>query len=147
MYMIIIAAGIGVMLIGLLFHNRHQALKRVCTLQVAGTIVRLERKEATHTETDDDGYTTTRKTVAYHPVFRYTVKDREYVKTASAGSGRPKFTEGQAVTVMVDPENPDRSYFTQDKDGSRFGIYMMIFGAVVLIIGIVASFTGLTVSN
>ena len=147
MQFVIMAAGIGVMLVGLLFHNRHRALKRACTLQAAGTIVRLERKESTNTETDSDGHETTSTTVTYYPVFRYTVNDREFVKTASAGSGRSPFTEGQAVAVMVDPANPDRSYLAEDKAGRRFGIYMMLFGAVVFLFGIVASFTGLIITD
>jgi len=140
MFVIILAAGIAFISVGFFFHRRQKNLEGSCTSQTEGTVIRLDRQERTYTETDDDGNTRERKGVTYHPVFSYGVGGRKIEKTATAGSGRPEFTEGQKVTVMYDPQNFGKYYVKEDKTGSRFGIYFMIFGAIVFIFGIVAMF-------
>ncbi len=138
MFIIILAAGIGLISVGLFFHRRQKKLESSCTMRTEGMVIRLDRQERTYSEKDDDGNTRERKSVTYHPVFNYEVGGRKIEKTVAAGSGRPEFTEGQSVTVMYDPQNPEQYYVTEDKTGSRFGIYFMIFGAIVFIMGIVA---------
>lgn len=138
MFVIILAAGIVIISVGLFFHRRQKNLERSCTMQTEGKVVRIERKEETYIEKDDNDNEKERTRVSYHPVFSYEVGGRKIEETASAGSGRPEFTVGQQVTVMYDPQNPEKYYVKEDKTGSRFGIYFMIFGVVVFIMGIVA---------
>lgn len=137
---VVLLAGIVLVLVGFFIHKRHKDLVRTCTMQVAGEVIRNECREETSTETDSDGHRTKRTSIMYYPVFQYTVGERTIQKTSTTGSSRPGFREGQSVTIMYDPANPERYYVVEDKTASRFGIYFMLFGAVVFIIGIVAIF-------
>lgn len=145
MQFIILLAGLVIILLGFFFYKRHRDLVRNCTMQTTGEVIRMERQEEVHTETDNDGHTRRRTSVTYHPVFQYTAGDRNIEKRSSAGSSHPQFNEGQSVTVMYDSANPERYYVVEDKTAGRFGIYCMAFGAVVLIIGVVALFVAMEV--
>ncbi len=140
MSLFIILIGIGIILLGYFFHKKHKDLERTCTMQTTGEVIQMDRREETHTETDDDGHRTTRTTTTYYPVFQYAVNGRSIQKTSSTGTGRPRFSEGQSITILYDPENPERYFVAEDKAAGRFGIYFMAFGAVVFIIGIVSLF-------
>ncbi len=140
MSLFILLIGIGLILLGYFFHKRHKDLVRTCTTQTTGEVIHMDRREETHTETDDDGHRTTRTTIMYYPVFQYIVSGMSIQKTSSTGSNRPRFSEGQSVTILYDPASPERFYVAEDKAAGRFGIYFMAFGAVVFIVGIVTLF-------
>lgn len=125
---------------GFFFHRKHKALERACTASAQGQVVRMQRCEETHSDTDSDGNTTQRQSVTYCPVFRYQAGDAVVEKTSSVGTSRPRFSQGQAVKVMYDPQNPQCAYIAGDKAAGRLGLYLMAFGFVVFIFGVVALF-------
>lgn len=140
MSFIIFLAGLLVIVVGYLFHKKRKDLKSVCTMKVVGEVVRMDCREEVEVDTDSDGHETESTKVTYYPVYRYIADGRSIEKTSSAGSSHPKFNEGQSVTVMYDPANPEQYYVVEDKSADRFGIYFMAFGAVVFIIGIISLF-------
>lgn len=140
MQLIIIPIGVLLILVGVGFHKKHKHLQSICTSRVAGEVIGNDRRENTETETDAEGHRSTRTSVTYYPVFRYTLRGRTFEPVSSTGTGRPRFTEGQAVTVCYDPDNPEQFYIEGDKAPGRFGIFFALFGAAVTIIGIVAIF-------
>ena len=140
MQIIILLVGVLLVIIGFYFHNKHRNLVRLCTMQALGTVIRMDRREEVNTETDDDGHTRKSTTIMYYPVFQYTAGDRNIEKISSSGSSRPQFSEGQTVTVMYEPANAERYYVVEDKTAGRFGVYLMVFGAVVFVIGLVIQF-------
>ena len=77
---------------------------------------------------------------AYNPEFTYSVNDVEYVKRSGITEyGGNKFCEGQDVTVLYNPKNPDQYYVLQQHRvpilPKIVGIYWRPVGVVFLILG------------
>lgn len=140
MAFVIILIGLVIVLIGFYFHKRQQNLKSVCTMQTTGKVISMERRVEYITETDSDGNSKKRKSVAYYPVFQYILDGKSIEKKSTVGTSRPRFTEGQNINISFNPNNFEQFYIAEDKAAARFGIYFMIFGVAVFIIGIVAIF-------
>lgn len=136
----IILVGLVIVLIGFLFFKKHKDLKRVCTMQTTGKVIDMRREEKVSTETDSDGHTRKTTSINYFPKFQYLVDGKTFEKESTVGTNRPRFTKGQDINVMFNPSNSEQFYVVEDKEAGRFGIYFMIFGAVILIIGIVTIF-------
>lgn len=144
MAFVIILIGLAIVLIGFWFYKRQQNLKSVCTMQTAGKVISIERRVEFNTETDSNGNTRKSKSVTYYPVFQYIVNGKSIEKKSTVGTSRPRFTEGQDINISFNPNNPEQFYVAEDKAAERFGIYFMIFGVAVLILGIVAIFVPLS---
>lgn len=139
----IILIGVAVILIGAWFYSSRQKLKQVCTQQTTGEVIRMVRVEETHTEKDEDGYVKKSKSVNYYPVVRYQAANSIQEQQSSTGTSRPRYTEGQTINIMYDPANEARYYIVGDKAADQFGIYLMLFGVAVAILGVVAIFVPL----
>lgn len=137
---IFILVGSIIVLVGLFFHKKFKELEASCTAMTNGKVVKIEEREESYIDTDSDGDQFRRKSVMYYPTFQYAVGDKTIEKKGSTGNSSPKFTQDQAVTVFYNPASPESFYVLEDKDGSRFGIYLMIFGAVIIVIGIIVPF-------
>ena len=61
----------------------------------------------------------------YYPTVEYTVDEKTYTTELDTGSG--SYRMGQMITVLYDPNNPSVVH-----DGSGFGLYLIIAGAVIL---------------
>ncbi len=61
----------------------------------------------------------------YYPTVEYTVDGKTYTTELDTGSG--SYRIGQTISVLYDPDNPSVAH-----DGSGFGLYLMIAGAVIL---------------
>ena len=61
----------------------------------------------------------------YYPTVAYTVNGKTYTRELDTGSR--SYQIGQTISVLYDPGNPSVAH-----DGSGFGLYLMIAGAVIL---------------
>jgi len=89
---------------------------------------------------------------AYAPEFTYTVSGVEYVKRSDIAHAVEKFSEGQDISILYNPKNPDQYYVLEQH---RLSILLLIFGevywrpvgVVFLIVGVaftIRAFTSLT---
>ncbi|MCL2804772.1 MAG: DUF3592 domain-containing protein [Treponema sp.] len=97
----------------------NKRLIKVCTSLTTGEVVEIQRRRSGGK----------RPTTMYYPVFSYTAKGVEYTNCSTTGMSTCKFTEGQKVTMYVNPDNPDEFYV--EKYGISNGFY-----AVFLVIGL-----------
>ena len=67
----------------------------------------------------------TGESTVYYPTVEYTVNGKTY--TAELDTASSSYRSGQAISVLYDPGNPSVVH-----DGSGFGLYLMIAGAVIL---------------
>ncbi len=67
----------------------------------------------------------TGESVVYYPTVEYTVDGKTYTTELDTGSG--SYRIGQTISVLYDPNNPSVAH-----DGSGFGLYLIIAGAVIL---------------
>jgi hypothetical protein len=67
----------------------------------------------------------TSESTVYYPTVEYTVNGKTY--TAELDTASRSYRIGQAISVLYDPGNPSAVH-----DGSGFGLYLMIAGAVIL---------------
>ena len=67
----------------------------------------------------------TGESTVYYPTVEYTVNGKTY--TAELDTASRSYRIGQAISVLYDPGNPSVVH-----DGSGFGLYLMIAGAVIL---------------
>ena len=67
----------------------------------------------------------TGESTVYYPTVEYTVNGKTY--TAELDTASSSYRIGQAISVLYDPGNPSVVH-----DGSGFGLYLMIAGAVIL---------------
>lgn len=116
---------------------KHKSLVSNCTEKTIGEVVRIERREETSTETDEDGQTREVINISYYPVFEYIAYESSIQQVSSTGTGRPRFSQGQKVTIMYNPADTKQFYVLEDKAAKNFGIYFMVFGLVVVLIGII----------
>ncbi len=144
MSVIIILLGVVFFLIGFSFYKKHKNLKSVCTMPTMGKVTGMSKEESVSTETDNDGNTKKTTRINYYPVFQYIVDGKIIEKKSTTGTNRPRFTEGQNINVLFNPNNPEQFYVVEDKASGRFGIYFMLFSLVIIIFGIVAIFVPLS---
>ena len=67
----------------------------------------------------------TGENTVYYPTVEYTVNGKTYTRELDTGSR--SYQIGQTISVLYDPGNPSVAH-----DGSGFGLYLMIAGAVIL---------------
>ncbi len=65
------------------------------------------------------------ESTVYYPTVEYTVNGKTYITELDTGNG--SYRMGQMITVLYDPNNPSTAH-----DGSGFGLYLIIAGAVIL---------------
>lgn len=69
----------------------------------------------------------------YYPTVEYTVDGKTYTTELDTGSG--SYRTGQTIPVLYDPGNPSAAH-----EGSGFGLYLMIAGAVILAVTAFSAF-------
>jgi len=79
---------------------------------------------------------------AYDPEFTYSVNDIEYVKRSDITEyNEEKFYEGQNVTILYNPKNPDQYYVVEQHRPSIVpmivGVYWRPVGVCFIILGVI----------
>ena len=137
---VLFITGFVIMALGFWMRSRYIKLAESCTAQTTGTVTDFSVEKSTSVEEDEDGYKSTHTSVAYYPIFEYSAGGRSVTKKGSTGSVKPKFKKGQSVTVRYNPNNVEQFVVAEDKGAANFGVYFMIFGALVIVIGVVIVF-------
>ena len=115
---IFIAGGIFIYI-----HSEH--LKKVCTTSTQATIVDFKQ------EIDDES-----NNVSYFPIIEYEVNGKKYNKTHSTSDSMHKYSVGQKINILYNPDNPDEYYI--EGDGSDNIVSFICFG-----VGGIVSFLGI----
>ena len=109
-------------------------LKRACTVQVAGTVKSVEHevKYNSRSKRNENEYRTT---------FAYSLEGVEYVDRSLFITSSPSFSEGDGVTILYDPADPQRFYVSEEADGTmvRLSLCIIAFGVVFMLIAFFAS--------
>ena len=127
----IVAVIISVLLIiaGVVRTAYFHRLKQNATEQVSGEVTDVSRHSSF---SRSSSHSRRRPKTKYHIYADYTVRRTEY--TTSFTLSRSKFSEGEKVTVMYDPNNPENCYVVGAfKNG---GITISVSGIIFLVISI-----------
>ena len=125
-----IVAGIFI-LIGVLFQLLHLKRKKSCTERADGVVTGYD--EDINYDSEDNTRTT-----AYSPICQYQAGMSTVTGSGMFSSKRRKYRAGQRVTISFDPNNVKKFYIAGEAPVSKFAAFMLLIGAVLLIVGIAA---------
>jgi len=124
--------------IGAAVHIQWRKLVKVCTAQTSGTVTALHSEVRTEYDEDTKKHS---ETIVYYPEFTYTAKDRQYTRRSGTGSSSAKrYTVGQVVTVLYDPDKPDTYLIKGDKADGRFGLIFCAVGVAAVVFSFIAPY-------
>ena len=112
-------------IMGLIQTKDYHRLKQTATEQISGEVIIVSKYES---------HSKNRHRTTYHIYVKFTVDKTEY--TTSFTQSRSKFHEGEKVTVMYDPKNPENCYIVGVFRNE--GIGTVIVGAAFLVLVIIA---------
>ncbi len=131
-FLLVIAFGLLFAGIGIGMHMNNQKLLKICTRQTQGLVCDVVR-DVSESGSGDDRSTS----VMFYPVFQYEVDGRVVTKKSSIGTGRPRFSQGDAVTVFYNPDKVEQHYIKEDRSSSRAGIVFAAAGALIIVLALV----------
>lgn len=108
--------------------------EKKCTEEVTAVVVDMDEIKSTH-RTKKRHYTTT----TYAPVYRYEYNGKEYTKKSNVSSSNPKFTEGDKVKIMLDPNDPTKFYVPDDNTMSILSTIFLSIGGVFVLVSIIVT--------
>ena len=88
--------------------NRH--LRMVCRSQAKGTVIKMHR-------TRSGG---SKPKTSYYPEFSYTINGNTYSERSPVGTPRPRFDEGEEITVFYNNDNPEEFYIKGTSKNPKF---------------------------
>ena len=103
--------------------RKNRRLKLYCTSQTTGTVIKVHRKKSGGSKSS----------VSYYPEFSYAVKGISYSERSAVGTPKPRFAEGQQITVFYDHRNPEDFYVLEDGLSSAVFYIFFVVGALMLI--------------
>lgn len=104
-----------------------------CTERVTATVKKnLEVKKVV------DGVARGSNTIKYKPVFEYEYGGRKYSAISGVASKPPEFSEGELVTIRVNPNDPDEIYYTPRGASLAMCIFFTAAGGVLAVGGMIA---------
>lgn len=71
------------------------------------------------------------------PTVTFTIKGKEYTKTYGQTNVTSSYSQGQSITILYDPKNPDDSIIKSAVSRTGWGWILIGIGSVVFLIGIV----------
>ena len=116
----IVFVGVGIFLYT---HGAH--LKKVCTSSNQATVVDFEQ------DIDNES-----NSITYYPIVEYEVNGKKYNSRYSTGDTTHKYSVGQKITILYNPDNPNE-YYIEGDNSDNIGAYICIgVGGLVTILGI-----------
>ena len=73
---------------------------------------------------------------SYYPEFSYTANGISYNERSVIGTPRPRFTEGQKITVFYNPANPEDFYVAEDGLSNSVFYVFLVVGILLLILAL-----------
>lgn len=101
-----------------------------CIEETTATCSGFER----HTNTSTSS-TSRHDTVSYAPVFEYYVDGKLHIYVHNVSSNTLFYEEGDIVTMLYNPDNPDEAYILGDTSGELFTILFRVIGGGFMIVG------------
>ena len=129
--MVFLIVGIILVCSGLWFKNYDKGVKERCTESVQAVVDGYQSSSSSHS----DGTSST----SYFPVFSYTYDGRDYTKQSNYGSGETKYSKGDVVEIMVNPNNATEFFNPSDRSDIVYNVLMGI-GLTFILIVVVVSF-------
>lgn len=100
--------------------------KGICTEQVTVKVVKMEKHTSHNTAGKRHGTSTT-----YAPVFEYEYEGEKYTYTSTIASNPPEFSTGERVTIRVDPNAPNKTYYEPGGTSVLLSIVFRIVGGAI----------------
>ncbi len=100
--------------------------KARCTVEVQSVVS--EMKEHVSHDKGHSSYT-------YSPVFFYEYNGQKYKRQSSVASDPPEYSEGQQVTLKINPDDPTEIYVPDENTGWVLGFVFAGAGAAIFIGG------------
>lgn len=127
-----IIGGVMFFLVGLMIPSAYGSRTK-CTERVTATVKKnLEVKKVV------DGVARGSNTIKYKPVFEYEYGGRKYSAISGVASKPPEFSEGELVTIRVNPNDPDEIYYTPRGASLAMCIFFTAAGGVLAVGGMIA---------
>lgn len=127
----VIIGGVVFLLVGLMIPSAYGSRLK-CTERVTATVVRnLEHLRTSSGTVRNPGK------IRYAPIFEYEYNGRKYSVISSVASDPPEFSEGEVVTIRVNPNDPDEIYYTPRGGSLAMSIIFTIAGGALAIGGII----------
>ena len=92
-------------------------LKQECSSVTKATVVEMRIKKLV-----EDGHTRE----CWCPVYEYCVDGMLYQKEGSIANRKKLFTEGQSVQVYYDPNEPEKTYFPEEKLEEVVSVFLVL---------------------
>lgn len=108
--------------------------EKKCTEEVTAVVVDMNEMRSTH-KSGKRHYTTT----TYAPVYRYEYNGEEYTKKSNLSSSNPKFSLGDKVKIMLDPNDPTNFYAPDDNTMSVLSTIFLIVGGALMLVSIIVT--------
>ena len=100
--------------------------RKECTVKVDGVV-----KNAEKWITKKKG----KKRKRFCPIFTYRSEEGvEYVRQSNTTSSKPKFSDGQSVTIFYDPNKPERFYVLEEGKAIAITVMLVGFGVMFMLL-------------
>jgi len=124
-FLFLVLIGLSVAGIGVFMLWRRNKLKKECTAQTAGTVIRTYVKKKKKNKSGGTRYME----------YKYSVNSVEYIKNDRIGISDRGV--GDSVTVFYDPSNPERSYALEGGSNLLNAIIVIGLGCITIVFAFV----------
>lgn len=128
----VIIGGVVFFLVGLMIPSAYGSRTK-CTERVTATVIR----NLKHLSASNGTVRNSRK-IKYAPIFEYEYNGRKYSVISSVASEPPEFSEGEVVTIRVNPSDPEEIYYTPRGGTLAMCIFFTAAGGVFAVGGAIA---------
>lgn len=119
--------GILCAVVGIYLLYRHISVKNRCSEPVSAVVTDMKSHSSAGMH----------KWITYAPVFEYEYRGKKYTYISDVSSDPPSFRRGDEVELMIDPDDPNIVFVTEDKSerwiiagALAFGIIFTAFGGI-----------------
>ena len=126
--LLFIVFGIVALGLGIFIMVSGSRLAKACTEETTGTVVGILREE----DTDSEGFTS----IMYIPQIEYKVGEQFYTAKGSGSSDASAHSIGEQIQIMYNPANVQEYLIKGDNSSNIGGIIWIVFGIIMLLIGI-----------
>ncbi len=128
---LVIILGIAILVGGFVYKNYSENLAKRCTVEAPAKVVDIEEEEDW-----DDGSVS----YVYYPVIEYEANGTTINKKHNSGSNPSKYSIGDSISVMYNPENVQEYVIVGDNSSQFVWILLVVIGGVFILVGVFGKF-------